>query len=270
MLARRVLMVRPATFVSDPETRASNAFQASGALSREAVLGEFDGFVQALRREGIDVWVLDDTPEPPKPDAIFPNNWVTFFPGQAVVHSMLAAARRLERREEVLVGREVIDLSSGPVLEGTGSMVLDREAKTAFAALSARTTRGGLRLFSERMGYRVVAIETSPEVYHTNVLMTLGPQFAVLCREVIVDDAEVMAALEGREVIEITAEQMSQFCGNMLVLDGPILVLSEAAHRALSEDQVRRLERHAKLVPVAIPEIEKLGGSARCMLAEVF
>lgn len=270
MLARRVLMVRPATFVSDPETRASNAFQASGALSREEVLREFDGFVAALEREGIDVWVLDDTPEPPKPDAIFPNNWVTFFPGQAVVHSMLAAARRLEKREEALVGREVIDLSAGPVLEGTGSMVLDRPGKLAFAALSARTTPEGLSLFAERMGYRVVAFETSLEVYHTNVLMTLGPEFAVLCHEVIVDDAEVMAALDGREVIEISAEQMGQFCGNMLLLDGPLLVLSETARRALTHEQLRRLERYAKLVPVEIPEIEKLGGSARCMLAEVF
>ncbi len=292
-------MVRPARFGANPETADSNRFQQAGAVPGDVqtALREFDGLVGSLRGAGVEVVVADDTSEPSKPDACFPNNWVSFHAdGSVVLYPMMAPSRRAERREapiEQLRGSgfqvtRTIDLSPlearGEYLEGTGSLVLDRPHRIAYACRSPRTTAAALADFAAALGYRVVAFDAlGPDgrpAYHTNVLMAVGERFAIFCAAAIPDAvrrAAVLRSLEetGHEIVEIDIAQMNRFAGNFLALrsrDGRALIAgSDAAWSALALERRRRLERHGAVVSAPIPTIERLGGgSVRCMIAEVF
>ena len=297
--ADAVLMVRPARFGANPETTDSNRFQRADVRRGDALaaLREFDGLAARLADAGVDVQLAEDTPEPVKPDACFPNNWVSFHAdGTVVLYPMMAASRRAERRPELFDGLKragyhigrTIDLSPlearGEFLEGTGSLILDRPRRIAYACRSPRTTPAALADFSAALGYRVVVFEAlGPDglaAYHTNVLMAIGERFAVVCGAAIPDEerrAAVVGELEagGHEVIDIDVAEMNGFAGNLLGLaaqSGEALVaMSEAAWQALAPPKRRRLERHGSIVTAAIPTIERLGGgSVRCMIAEVF
>jgi len=299
--AGAVLMVRPASFGFNPQTAASNAFQHTADLPGEdelqrLVLLEFDGLAQALQRAGVDVLIASDTPRPAKPDAIFPNNWVSFHvDGTVALYPMLAPNRRLERREEILeqVVREgrfhvsrTVDLThreaEGKFLEGTGSVVLDRAHRVAYASLSPRTDLDVLGEFAQLLDYELVTFEArdaaAQPVYHTNVVMTIGTHFAVVCGEAIAHPLHREAVFNklraaGHDILDITQRQMQEFAGNVLELapaGGPVVALSTTAWNSLGSAQRRILRSHAEVVPVAIPTIERIGGGGvRCMLAEL-
>jgi hypothetical protein len=298
--AGAVLMVRPARFACNPQTASSNAFQAQPGVGADeaqgVVLQEFHGLSEALVRAGVHVLIAPDSNEPPKPDAIFPNNWVSFHhDGTVTLYPMLAVNRRWERREEVLqqVVREggfrvsrTVDLthreSEQKYLEGTGSMVLDRVHRIAYAGISPRTDLDVLGEFAQQLDYDLLTFDAADAagrpVYHTNVLMAIGARFAVLCSDSIVNEehrAAVLAKLRatGHEVVEITLEQMTQFAGNVLELavpQGNLIALSTTAWRSLGAAQRRVLESHAAVIAAEIPTIERIGGGGvRCMLAEI-
>ena len=297
----RVMLIRPARFGSNPETAATNAFQRSGSGDAERVLAraraELDALAAALRAHGVDALVVEDTHEPAKPDAVFPNNWVSFHAdGTVVLYPLLAPSRRDEVRPELLreletrgvrPPRRLVDLradAGGQFLEGTGSLVLDRAARVAYACLSARTSPALLARFCEELGYRPVAFSAvdarGTPIYHTNVMMAVGTRVAVACLEAIADARERATverelAASGHELVPITLAQVDEFAGNVLELRSrsgeALLVLSARARRALRPDQLAVLERHARLVSADLATIEEHGGgSARCMLAEVF
>jgi len=266
--AAAVLMVRPASFGFNEQTAASNQFQqrpagAAPAADGAAALREFDALAAELRSAGVQVILAEDSAAPRKPDAIFPNNWVSFHAdGTLVLYPMLAPNRRLERREQVIdqVRRDggfrvtrTIDLSGheveGLFLEGTGSLVLDRPGHVAYAALSPRTDLQVLGEFAQLRDYRVLSFEAlggdGRPVYHTNVVMALGSGFAVLCAGAIADAGQragVLASLQerGREIIDITPAQMQEFAGNLLELrtpQGPLIAVSARAWSALTPAQ---------------------------------
>lgn len=301
--AGAVLMVRPARFAFNPQTAASNAFQSPSELRggdssavEHSALREFDGLAGKLARAGVTVIVAEDTPAPVKPDAVFPNNWVSFHrDGTVVLYPMLAANRRSERREELIqqVARDggfritqTVDLSyredQGKFLEGTGSLVLDRAHRLAYAALSPRTDLDVLGEFAQQLDYDLVTFDAvdacGKPVYHTNVLMAVGSRFAVLCGETISDREHRGAVTEklrstGHEVLEITMEQMNRFAGNILELlppSGAVIALSTTAWDSFEPAQRRLLEGHGSVVVADIPVIEASGGGGvRCMLAEI-
>lgn len=294
-------MVRPAHFGYNEETALNNAFQTMDkSLSpqevRQGAIREFDAFVEKLRSAGVDVIVVEDTDTPVKLDAVYPNNWVTFHEdGQVVTYPMNAPTRRLERREDILE-----TLSSrfkmgdhlrlehyeemGMYLEGTGSLILDRPNRIAYACLSPRTDEHLLDDFCDKMGYEKVAFiavdGNGQEIYHTNVMMALGESFVVICLESVRAKGERDRLLgkfaeTGKEVIEISLGQMMAFVGNMLQLrsqDGtPYLVMSEQAYKSLRPEQVEQIKKHTEILHSPLYVIEKYGGgSARCMMAEVF
>lgn len=300
-LASRVLMIRPTRFESNPLTAASNRFQGKVRVAPEAqqaaALEEFDGLARALQEAGIDVIVFEDTNEPHTPDSIFPNNWIsTHADGRVVLYPMEAENRRTERRADIvdylsdnlgLLVREVIDLSpheaAGHYLEGTGSMVLDRANRVAYACLSSRTHLDPLGEFAQRMNYRVVAFDAVDRdgvpIYHTNVLMNVGERLAVVCDEAIVDDDQREAVLcqlrdTGHELVGLSFAQLEAFAGNMLELrnaDGErVIAMSQQAFDSLDGEQHVKLRANGKVVSVPIDTIElSAGGSVRCMLAEV-
>lgn len=302
--ADAVLMVRPANFTYNAETAVTNAFQRPSGRALEdsaAALVEFDRLVTALRRTGIEVCVLEDNPLPPRPDAIFPNNWISFHhDGTVVLYPMQAASRRIERRPDAIAAAErlgfncsrLVDLTGherhGRFLEGTGSLVLDHRCRVAYACLSPRTHRQVLEEWAGELGYRAVAFNAEDRagipLYHTNVMLCIGERFAVVGREAILP-AERDRVLEslgagGREILEIDRRQIEQFAGNMLELspageargDRRVLVMSESAHRALSPAMAAGLSACTdQVLTVPVPTVERLGGgSVRCMLAEVF
>ncbi len=294
-------MIRPARFESNPLTAASNRFQGKSAASpaeqHESALREFDGLVEALRAAGVDVVVVEDTPEPHTPDSIFPNNWISMHAdGRVVLYPMEAENRRTERRSDIIehlhdtIGlqvSEVVDLTAheeeGHYLEGTGSMVLDRVNRIAYACLSSRTHFDALGDFAQRMGYEVVAFDAVDSegvpIYHTNVLMNIGEELAVICDEAIPREEQreaVLARLRdtGHDVISLSYEQLNAFAGNMLELrnaDGErVIAMSEQAYQSLSEAQRERFAANGRIVSAPIDNIEQsAGGSVRCMLAEV-
>jgi hypothetical protein len=299
--ARAVLMVRPASFGFNSQTAASNAFQqpppqpAENQAQRLA-LDEFDGLAKALQRAGVEVLIAPDTPLPAKPDAIFPNNWVSFHvDGTVALYPMLAPNRRWERREDILdlVTREggfrivrTVDLthreSEGKYLEGTGSLVLDRAHRVAYACLSPRTDLDVLGEFAQLLDYELVAFEArdgaARPVYHTNVVMAIGTRFAVLCGEAIQraphrEAVSTKLRAAGHDIVDISLRQMQEFAGNLLELaaaGGPVIALSTTAWRSLAATQRAILESHAEVIPAAIPTIERIGGGGvRCMLAEI-
>ena len=295
-----VLMIRPARFRSNPETAGTNAFQHPGderdVLARAQ--REFDGLVAVLRAHGVDVHVAADTPEPEKPDAVFPNNWVSFHDdGTVVLYPLLAENRRHEVRLDLVselerdgrfARRRVVDLRSSAkrraFLEGTGSLVLDRATRQAFACLSPRTSPALLERFCRELDYRPFAFHARDArgvpVYHTNVLLSIGERVAMACLEAV-EPADERAELarrlteSGRELVAIDRAQMAAFAGNVLQLrarDGArLVVLSARARDAFTAEQRRQLERHGTLVASDLDAIERHGGgSARCMIAEVF
>ncbi len=291
------LMVRPAAFGFHAEAARSNAFasDAAGEEVKESALREFEGLAGALAAAGVNVIVLDDTPNPPKPDAVFPNNWVSFHgDGTMILYPMATAARRLERRtvalkqllsDRGLAVHRIIDLSrseqDGQFLEGTGSLILDRPGHRAFAALGPRTIRASLDAFADATGFDVVTFGCADRegrpIYHTNVMLSLGERFAVVCAEAIesADRERVIAAIEasGREIITVGFDEMERFACNILALqggDGPVIALSATALESLGRDTRSRLERHGALIAAPIPTIERVGGgSVRCMIADV-
>jgi hypothetical protein len=295
--ASAVLMVRPARFGFNPQTAASNAFQHGepGGDPQAAALEEFAALASTLREAGIKVLIAADTPEPAKPDAVFPNNWVSFHAdGSVALYPMLAPNRRLERRDSVLeqVSREgfritrTVDLSyrelQGKFLEGTGSLVLDRMHRIAYACISPRTDLDVLGEFAQLMDYELVTFEAldahGQSIYHTNVLMAVCTDLAVVCDECIADSRSREAVLSrlratGHDLLHITRAQMLAFAGNVLELAAPagrVLALSTTAVHALSVEQRQMLEGHLTLLPVNIPHIEHVGGGGvRCMLAEI-
>lgn len=290
-------MVRPARFAANPQTMSSNAFQrAAGADVARAARAEFDALLEALRGARIDVQAFDDTDEPAKPDAVFPNNWFsTHGDGTVVLYPMCAHNRRAERRLDLLdalrrAGFEfnrLVDLSAHEIddrfLEGTGSLVLDRASRVAYACLSPRTDAGLLAQWGAELGYRTFAFHAEDRegrpIYHTNVMLAIGTGWALVCLAAVPDPAERASLAErltsgGREVVEIDLAQLEAFAGNLLELespDGPVIALSATAHAALRADQRATLAAHARLLVVAVPTIEAAGGgSVRCMLAEIF
>ncbi|MDO3641121.1 citrulline utilization hydrolase CtlX [Mucilaginibacter sp. L3T2-6] len=293
-----ILMIRPVNFGFNEETAGSNAFQNRNAAKdgvNEKAQQEFDRMVNTLRGEGVDVTVVDDTPEPYTPDSIFPNNWVSFHAdGNVFLYPMQAENRRLERREDVIAKLEddfavkhIIDLSrfetEDKFLEGTGSMVLDRVNKIVYACLSPRTDREVLNLFCEQAGYTPVSFDAVDEkgqaIYHTNVLMCIGSGFAVICLDSIPNPHEKILVKESlqstqKEIIDISFEQMNSFAGNMLEVNNnkgeALIVMSKNAFSALDEEQKATLKKYGKLVYSDINTIEANGGgSTRCMMAEV-
>lgn len=297
-----VLMIRPAAFRSNPETAASNAFQDPGAMpaaqAAAAALPEFETVVSALQIAGVQVCVVDDTQQPPKPDAVFPNNWMsTHDDGTVVLYPMMAPSRRLEVRDDVvdLLEREfgfrvarVLDLSGhaeeGRFLEGTGSMVLDRENGIAYACRSPRTDKRVLDEFCSELGYRPFLFDAvdadGVPIYHTNVQMWIGERVAAACFDAV-NDLQARDALRdsllasGRELLALDLAQMAAFAGNALELRGhgdeAVIAMSSAAHGVLTESQLDTLRAHADIVATSIPTIElNAGGSIRCMLAEIF
>lgn len=297
--AAAVLTIRPAHFGRNLETATSNFFQRAAPTSAETVVAaraEFDGLVLALETAGVQVHLYEGRTAPALPDEVFPNNWLSLHAdGTAVLYPMLAPNRRLERRPELIDDlhathgyrvRRVIDLAElearGEFLEGTGSLVLDRPRHVAYACLSPRTTAAALRAFERALDYSVVEFHALDRagrpIYHTNVMLALGAEFAVACLAAIPDATEraaVRTALEesGREVIEIGFGQLESFAGNLLELRGargPVIALSRIALASLEGPVRRKLERYGALVPAAIDTIENVGGgSVRCMLCEV-
>ncbi|MEM6569768.1 MAG: arginine deiminase-related protein [Planctomycetota bacterium] len=297
-----VLMVRPARFGPNPATEGSNVFQRSAGATDAAEIAdraraEFDGLAQALEDESVTTLVLDDAPGGRSTDAVFPNNCVSFHAdGSAVLYPMEVESRRgevlaatideVERRTGARWPRRV-DLAplaeADGFLEGTGSLVLDRPRRVAYACRSSRTTPEGCAAFETEMAYEVHAFGAATRgtpVYHTNVLLSLGPRFAVVCLDAI-DDVDERAALieslqeTGRDLVAITLDELHAFCGNVLALESasgdPVLAMSERARAAFLPAHRARLEEHASLVAADLTTIETYGGgSARCMLAEVF
>ncbi|NID12230.1 citrulline utilization hydrolase CtlX [Fibrivirga algicola] len=297
----RILMIRPVRFGFNEQTADSNTFQDASLAgqsieqSQANAQREFDEMVRQLRSSGVDVMVYNDTADPHTPDSIFPNNWVSFhYSGTVVLYPMQAENRRLERRQDLIDDlaqrfhvSKIVDLThfenEGKYLEGTGSMVLDRMNRVAFACLSPRTSPDVLAEFSHRTGYKTVLFraidETGKPVYHTNVLMCIGDTFAVVCLQAIQDlDERLMVRQEleklNKRIIEITIEQMNAFAGNMLLVQTikgqKLLVMSKQAHQSLTEKQIDVLDDYATLQSFDLATIEANGGgSARCMMAEV-
>jgi len=293
-------MIRPAAFGYNADTAGSNAFQEQTTLVAEDVqrraVAEFDGVVAALKNARVEIVVFDDTPEPPKPDAVFPNNWVSFHPdGTVILYPMHAASRRSERRKDIIealsvefVINKIIDLSGYEThdrfLEGTGSIVFDHDNRLAYACLSPRTDEGLLAMVCERLGYTPSSFRANDRngnpIYHTNVMMCIADRFAVVCLGSITDARErqaVAGALisSDRELVDISFDQMSNFGGNMLALKSgnghDLLVLSKRAYECLTIEQREIIGRHCEMLPFAIDTIETVGGgSARCMIAELF
>lgn len=295
--ASQVLMIRPVRFTGNVQTATSNHFQRLEQIddAQARAVAEFDQLAAVLRAAGVQVLVIEDTAEPHTPDSIFPNNWISLHvDGTVVLYPMQAPNRRLERRADVLATlsnndlriARTIDLThheaQAKYLEGTGSLVLDRVNRIAYACLSPRTHLDVLGDFAQQLDYELItfdALDRGVAIYHTNVLMCVGTRFAVLCTEVIAahEQAAVLHSLRstGHEVIEISAAQMHAFAGNMLELQtarGLCVALSQRAFDALTLEQRARLNTlSGPLIASPIPTIEQLGGgSVRCMLAEVF
>ena len=292
-----ILMIRPVNFGYNAETAVNNAFQVAGmdAEAQKKALREFDAFVSVLRSNGVDVTVVQDTPEPHTPDSIFPNNWISFHnDGTVIFYPMYAANRRLERKQHVIDTvrslfeiKSQIDLSSyeskNIFLEGTGSIVLDRDNKIAYACLSPRTDKKVLEDFCKQTGFKPVSFRAvdskGREIYHTNVMMCVADHYVVICLESIDDKTErenVTTAITGsdKEIIEISFDQMNHFAGNMLQVENvsgqKLLVMSSQAFRSLTKQQVDKLSSYNNIIHSPLVTIETNGGgSARCMMAEV-
>lgn len=299
-----ILMVRPANFGFNPETAANNFYQKNDQRSPEKInelaQEEFDGFVGLLRQKGVKVLVVEDTAEPRKTDAVFPNNWFsTHEDGKVILYPMFSPNRRLERRKDILEYlmqsgfklSEILDLSffekDEQYLEGTGSLVLDRQNRIAYACRSVRTHAVPLAYFGRLLGFEVLdfdAVQTVERrevpIYHTNVMMHVGTDLAVVCLDSLPTSSEKLKLQEklsktGKKIIPITAKQKFQFAGNMLEIKNDkgqkFTVMSDTAYHSLNKAQIKSIEKFTEILVPKIPTIEKLGGgSVRCMMAEIF
>ena len=296
-------MIRPVDFNFNHQTAINNHYQKTedglDAVNEKAQK-EFDLLVEKLQSNGINMLVFDDDLSHDTPDSIFPNNWITFHSnGDVALYPMFAINRRLERREDVLSFVEekgflinnIVDYTSAEnedlFLEGTGSMILDRTNKKAYCSLSQRSSEEILIEFCEDFQYTPVVFNSFQNVndqrlpiYHTNVMMCIAETFAVVCLESIDDESQQKNVVNhlsesGKEIIEISENQVEKFSGNMLQLKAAngnsILVMSDSAHMALTKQQVDKIQKHCKILSSPIPTIETCGGgSVRCMIAEVF
>lgn len=291
-------MVRPARFGFNEETAKNNYFQqkTEQVSVAENALEEFDAFVKLLRGNDVDVTVVQDTLEPWTPDSIFPNNWFSsHISGELVLYPMFAENRRLERKPEVMDllvrkmnHRKIIDLThwekEGEFLEGTGSMIFDRDKRIAYACRSPRTSENVLRDFCARMNYDSVVFDSVDKdgnlIYHTNVMMEVGTQVAIVCLESIKNEKErekVVSRLNatGKVIVDISLEQVNQFAGNMIELKSrngnPLMIMSASARRALTMEKETIISTYNKILSPELNTIETNGGgSARCMIAEIF
>lgn len=292
-----ILMIRPSGFAYNAETAVNNAFQvkSSDADIQQKAAKEFDNFAEILRKNGVDVIITEDTAEPYTPDSIFPNNWVSFHDdGTLLLYPMYAVNRRAERKPHVLDKiaakfdiRKKIDLSEyenkNLFLEGTGSMVLDRDNRIAYACLSPRTSEKVLEDFCRQMNYKAVvfdAIDISGKpIYHTNVMMCVADSYVVICLDSIPDKeqrekTEAVIKDSGKAIVPISLEQMSRFAGNMLQVENfkgeKLLVMSTQAFESLTPEQLKLLQFFNRIIHSSLTTIETNGGgSARCMMAEV-
>ncbi len=300
-----ILMIRPVAFRMNEQTAVNNYYQKVlddllPATVNAKAQAEFDAYVEKLRSVGINVIVVDDTVSPDTPDSIFPNNWISFHEsGDVVLYPMFAENRRLERREDILdileekgfVINDIMDYTSAEedtiFLEGTGSIILDRENEKAYCALSPRADEELFIEFCEDFEYTPIIFEAfqtvngeRKHIYHTNVMMCIAETFAVICSECIDDKTERKMVIDslkesGKEIIYITEAQVNTFAGNMLQVRGAnderFLVMSNAAYESLRKEQIEQIEKHCKIVYASLDIIEACGGgSARCMMAEVF
>lgn len=293
-----ILMIKPVKFDFNTETAVNNLFQvrSTDPAVQEKALAEFEAFIEVLQKNGMDVMVIEDSPDPHTPDSVFPNNWISFHEnGTLILYPMFAENRRLERKQTVIdaihekfsVAR-TIDLTEYErqhlFLEGTGSMVLDRDNKIAYACLSPRTDKNMLQQFCDQTGYTPIpfsAVDANDQpVYHTNVMMCVADKYVVICLESIKDNVEKARVSNSimqtcKQIIDISLEQVNRFAGNMLQVnntDGQVLVvMSSQAYRSLSEKQLKKIESFNRIIHADISTIETNGGgSARCMMAEVF
>ena len=298
-VANKILMIRPAGFGYNPQTAESNAFQQNVHLSdaeiQEKALQEFEEMTDRLKKLGIEVLIFLDSKDPHTPDAVFPNNWFSTHPdGRLCLYPMESETRRLERDGSIVDFlkknfdvTEVFDFSKleskNQFLEGTGSLILDHKNKIAYASISSRTNEEALDKWAKALGFDVIKFRSFDQngkpIYHTNVMMCLGDNFAVICLESILDKTRnaVVESLKqtGKEIIEISFEQMENFAGNMLLLQNKaeenILVMSKRAFESLEKQQKKTLQKYATLESFDIDIIEKCGGgSVRCMIAEIF
>lgn len=293
-----ILMIRPVNFGFNTQTADTNAFQVQGqeAEAQEKAQQEFDGFVQMLHNNGADIIVVNDTPEPHTPDSIFPNNWISFHAdGTVCLYPMFAENRRQERKPHVIeklqerfIIERTYDLTyyekEELFLEGTGSMVLDRDLKLAYACLSPRTDKTVLETWCRAMDYQPIVFEavdgSGLPIYHTNVVMCVADRYVVVCMDSLprTEDRELVGntiAQSGKELISITMEQLNRFAGNMLQIASiqgeTLLVMSSQAYHSLTPEQVNRLRSYNRIIHAPLNTIETNGGgSARCMMAEVF
>ena len=304
-ITNSILMIRPVQFRMNEQTAVNNYYQKTiEHLTPDAVnalaVEEFDAFVQKLQAAGIQVVVVDDTKEFDTPDSIFPNNWISFHKnGTIALYPMFAENRRFERKESVVEAIEekgfsikhVVDYTEAEqenlFLEGTGSIILDREYQKAYCALSPRADEQLFIEFCEDFDFFPVIFsayqtvnQKREKIYHTNVMMCIGSTFAVICLDSIDDKKERKNVInhlnkDNKDIIEITEDQVNQFAGNMLQLLGknntPFLIMSQSAFDSLRADQLSKLEKHTKIISSSLQTIEACGGgSARCMMAEIF
>jgi hypothetical protein len=291
-------MIRPWRFYPNPETAVDNAFQRPAPRDSEglnvAARDEFDAAVDTLRHAGVIVHAFDDTADPEKPDAVFPNNWIsTHHDGRVALFPMYSTLRRRERRHDVIDElrksyriTDVVDYSGfeehGFYLEGTGSLVLDHVNRIAYVSVSNRSNSKVIGPFAEDFGYEPVTFTSvgpnGQPIYHTNVMMCVGTRFALVGLDMIPNESEkkqVRARLEatGKEIVELEPDQLANFAGNAIEMDNgqgdKLLVVSARAVPTFNERQRAMLARHVRLVPLKLPSIELGGGSARCMIAEI-
>lgn len=303
-ITNTVLMIEPVSFGYNYQTAKNNFFQQNDSVSVESIQEkakeEFRNMVEKLKKFGINVLVVKDTEQPHTPDSIFPNNWISFHSdGKVVLYPMYAENRRVERREDILdsiekegfIINEIIDYSRAEdediFLEGTGSMVLDRTNEIAYAAISERTNEELFIEFCEDLEFSPVVFHSTQEkngkrypVYHTNVMMSVAEDFAIICKESIQDVKERKLVIDflqttKKEVIIISEEQMNHFLGNTLQLENDkkerFLVMSNTAYQSLNAGQINAINKYSQILVFDIPTIEKYGGGGvRCMLAEIF
>ena len=293
-----ILMVRPFQFYFNQQTAANNFFQSNIHIenANELAIAEFDAMVEQLRAHQIKVNVVQDTKDPSTPDSIFPNNWIsTHAGGTLCLYPMFAENRRAERKLSVIEFLQanykienLLDLTDlekeGKFLEGTGSMVLDHQNKISYGCLSERLDEAAFTYWCDKMQFKPISFKAvdhkAQPIYHTNVMMSMGNQFVVICLESIPNELEKQIVLESflqtnKEVIAINQDQLNHFAGNMLQVfdidEKPHLIMSEQAYTTLNVAQLKSLEKYNPLLPISIPTIEALGGgSTRCMMAEIY
>jgi len=299
-ITNTLLMIRPAGFGFNEETAESNSFQTKDETPQDQIqqdaLLEFDNMVKTLNDHNINTLVIDDTP-PYSPDAIFPNNWISTHENKILItYAMESPIRRLELREDILRKLEELYgfnkeynfqhyiIEDGLALEGTGSMILDRENRICYACLSSRTSIQLLSKFGILMNYKIVYFhaydKNNEQIYHTNVMMALGEELAIICLESIQDEEEKKNVVDqlqanGKIIVDIGLDQVNEFAGNMLEVRSDdftrYMIMSSSAKKSLTADQLETISNSSKIIDINIPTIEKYGGgSVRCMMAEIF